>query len=150
MDILDESKHPKIVNKVNKVNDDNNDDVVVKEVTSKNMNPKNEKHDKKVTLGQLKKIYRRGLGAFSSSHRPGQNRNSWAMARVNMFLKMQRGGKVKDAYRAADQDIARGEELYYEQKPEDCFWQFDSIDFDLARIDLVKAGVDIEEGVTLN
>lgn len=105
----------------------------------------NEKHDKKVTLSQLKKVYRRGLGAFSSSHRPNQNRNSWAMARVNMFLKMQSGGKVKKSYRAADQDLASGEELYYEQKPEDCFWEFDSIDFDLARIDLLKANVDLDE-----
>lgn len=55
----------------------------------------NEKYDKKVSLSQLKKVYRRGLGAFSSSHRPGQTRGSWAMARVNMFLKMIRGGKVK-------------------------------------------------------
>ena len=29
------------------------------------------------------------------------------MARVNMFLKMMRGGKVKDSYRKADQDIAK-------------------------------------------
>ena len=29
------------------------------------------------------------------------------MARVNMFLKMVGGGKVKDSYRKADSDIAR-------------------------------------------
>ena len=45
----------------------------------------NEKHSRKVTLGMLKKVYRRGAGAFSTSHRPGQSRGSWAMARVNMF-----------------------------------------------------------------
>jgi hypothetical protein len=28
------------------------------------------------------------------------------MARVNTFLRMQSGGKVKDSYRRADQDIA--------------------------------------------
>ena len=66
----------------------------------------NAKHSKKVTLGQLKKVYRRGSGAFSSSHRPGQSRASWAMARVNTFLRMQSGGKVTDSYRRADQDIA--------------------------------------------
>jgi len=66
----------------------------------------NSKHSKKVTLGQLKKVYRRGSGAFSSSHRPGQSRAAWSMARVNTFLRMQSGGKVKDAYRRADQDIA--------------------------------------------
>ena len=65
----------------------------------------NAKYKKKVTLGQLKKVYRRGAGAFSQSHRPGMSRGGWAMARVNMFLKMKRGGKVKDSYRAADGDI---------------------------------------------
>jgi len=67
----------------------------------------NSKSSKKVTLSQLKKIYRRGAGAFSSSHRPGKSRGQWAMARVNMFLKMVRGGKVKDSYRKADQDVAK-------------------------------------------
>jgi len=65
----------------------------------------NAKHKKKVTLSQLKKVYRRGAGAFSQSHRPGMSRGGWAMARVNMFLKMKRGGKVKKSYRAADGDI---------------------------------------------
>jgi hypothetical protein len=72
------------------------------------------------------------------------------MARVNMFLKMMRGGKVKDSYRAADQDVASGAELYYEQKPEDCFWEFDSIDFDLARIDLIKANVDLDNEANID
>jgi len=65
----------------------------------------NAKSKKKVTLSQLKKVYRRGAGAFSTSHRPGQSRGSWAMARVNMFLKMKRGGKVKKSYKDADGDI---------------------------------------------
>lgn len=65
----------------------------------------NAKYSKKVTLGQLKAVYRRGAGAFSVSHRPGKTRGQWAMARVNMFLKMMRGGKVKDAYRKADSDL---------------------------------------------
>jgi hypothetical protein len=65
----------------------------------------NSKHKKKVTLPQLKKVYRRGAGAFSQSHRPNMNRGGWAMARVNMFLKMKRGGKVKQSYRAADGDL---------------------------------------------
>lgn len=67
----------------------------------------NSKHSRKVTLSQLKKVYRRGAGAFSSSHRPGKTRGQWAMARVNMFLRMVSGGKVKDSYRKADQDIAK-------------------------------------------
>jgi hypothetical protein len=67
----------------------------------------NSNNKKKVTLGQLKKVFRRGAGAFSSSHRPGQSRVSWAMARVNMFLKMVSGGKVKDSYKKADSDIIK-------------------------------------------
>ena len=110
----------------------------------------NEKSGKKVTLSQLKKVYRRGLGAFSVSHRPGQSRNSWAMARVNMFLKMMRGGKVKDSYRSADQDVAKGEELYYEQKQEDCFRDFDALDFDLARVDFAEANIDLNSEANID
>lgn len=52
----------------------------------------NEKNpDKKVTLGQLKAVYRRGAGAFSTSHHPNATRGSWAMGRVNSFLERRRG-----------------------------------------------------------
>jgi len=115
----------------------------------------NEKHSRKVTLGMLKKVYRRGAGAFSGSHRPGQSRASWAMARVNTFLRMMRGGKVKDAYRKADSDIARATDeavasLY--DIPES--WSpgdFDEardiskVEFALARIDLLGAGCTRDE-----
>ena len=37
------------------------------------------------------------------------------MARVNTFLRMVRGGKVKESYRSADGDIARGSEEYYNE-----------------------------------
>jgi hypothetical protein len=103
----------------------------------------NEKHDKKVTLGQLKKIYRRGAGAFSSSHRPGMTRGGWAMARVNMFLKMVRGGAVKDSYKKADQDVAHGHDLYYLEREGEAFWEFQDIEFDLAKLDLIYAGIQV-------
>lgn len=105
----------------------------------------NEKHSKKVTLAQLKKVYRRGAGAFSSSHRPGMTRGQWAMARVNTFLKMARGGKVKKSYKAADSDIAKGSEDYYLEEEGKAFWDFEDIDFHLAKIDLVKAGIETWE-----
>jgi len=63
------------------------------------------------SLGALKKVFRRGAGAFSSSFRPTisggkpNSRNAWAMARVNKFLKMAGGGEVKDSYRKADGDL---------------------------------------------
>jgi len=63
------------------------------------------------TIGALKKVFRRGAGAFSTSFRPTisggkpNSRNAWAMARVNKFLKMAGGGEVKDSYRQADGDL---------------------------------------------
>ena len=115
----------------------------------------NEKHSRKVTLGMLKKVYRRGAGALSTSHRPGQNRGSWAMARVNMFLKMMRGGKVKDSYRKADQDVARASEeelfnlpdVFNQWSPGDFSEAKDisNVEFALARIDLLGAGATTTE-----
>jgi hypothetical protein len=64
------------------------------------------------SLGTLKKVFRRGAGAYSQSHRPTigggrpNSRNAWAIARVNMFLRMVAGGKVKESYRKADGDLA--------------------------------------------
>lgn len=102
----------------------------------------NEKHSKKVTLGMLKKVYRRGAGAFSTSHRPGQTRGSWAMARVNMFLKMMRGGKVKDSYRKADQDIARAsEEEISNLTVESRFDDYTKVELALAKIDLLASKI---------
>ena len=93
----------------------------------------NSKYSKKVTLGQLKKVYRRGAGAFSSSHRPGMTRGGWAMARVNMFLKMVRGGKVKDSYRKADSDITKASASDYEIEVN---FEPDDEDFAQAEIDI--------------
>ena len=102
----------------------------------------NEKSDKKVTLGMLKKIYRRGAGAFSTSHRPGQTRGSWAMARVNMFLKMVRGGKVKDSYRKADQDVAKAsEEEIIDLTIESLFDDYSKVELALAKIDLLASKI---------
>ena len=53
---------------------------------------------KKVDLGTLKAVFRRGAGAFSVSHRPGMNRNQWALARVRAFLKLVGKGERKESY----------------------------------------------------
>ena len=52
----------------------------------------NKSSKKKTTLGQLKAVYRRGSGAFSTSHHPKANRHSWSMGRVNSFLRRLKGG----------------------------------------------------------
>ena len=53
----------------------------------------------------MKAVYRRGAGAFSTSHRPDQNRNSWAMARVNAFLHLVKTGKPKNSKYTTDNDL---------------------------------------------
>jgi hypothetical protein len=67
----------------------------------------NEKAPKgrKASLSMLKAVYRRGAGAFSVSHRPGQNRNSWAMARVNAFLRLLKSGKPSKSAYTQDNDL---------------------------------------------
>lgn len=111
----------------------------------------NSKNKKKVTLGQLKKVFRRGAGAFSSSHRPGKTRGQWAMARVNMFLRMVSGQPVKDSYRKADSDIARASsndyivEATFEANDED----FIQADEDIKNYDLNDFDFDSAEELYL-
>lgn len=58
----------------------------------------------KTNLRALKAVYRRGAGAFSTSHRPGMNRNQWAMGRVNAFLRLLSSGSAKASY-TTDNDL---------------------------------------------
>ena len=60
-------------------------------------NDKYKAKSKKVDLGTLKAVFRRGAGAFSVSHRPGMNRNQWALARVRTFLKLVGTGQRKES-----------------------------------------------------
>ena len=61
---------------------------------------------KKTTLRALKAVYRRGAGAFSTSHRPSvSSRNQWAMARVNAFLHLLRTGRPKNPKYVTDNDL---------------------------------------------
>jgi hypothetical protein len=53
----------------------------------------------------LKAVYRRGAGAFSTSHRPGKTRDQWAMARVNAFLKLLRSGSPSNPKYKQDNDL---------------------------------------------
>lgn len=67
----------------------------------------NKKADKgrKASLPMLKAVYRRGAGAYSTSHRPGKTRDQWAMARVNAFLKLLRSGKPDNSAYTQDNDL---------------------------------------------
>ena len=62
-------------------------------------NDKYKAPSKRVDLGMLKAVYRRGAGAFSVSHRPNvSSREQWALARVKAFLKLVGTGERKKAY----------------------------------------------------
>lgn len=60
---------------------------------------------RKATLSMLKAVYRRGSGAFSSSHRPGKTRDQWAMARVNAYLRLLRTGRPANPNYKQDNDL---------------------------------------------
>jgi len=59
----------------------------------------------RVTLGQLRAVYRRGAGAYSVSHRPGISRAAWSMARVNAYLYLLRNGEPESANYITDNDL---------------------------------------------
>jgi hypothetical protein len=83
-------------------------------VLEKKKDEYNEKHSSKVSLATLKAVFRRGAGAYSSSHRPiisggkPNSRSAWAFARVNKFLKKKSGESVKKAYVQDDDLMAEG------------------------------------------
>ena len=77
----------------------------------------NEKYKgKKVSVTTLKAVFRRGAGAFSTSHRPNMTRNGWAYARVNKFLEKKAGKPVKAAYIQDDDLMEKGGKLSDGQK----------------------------------
>jgi len=77
----------------------------------KSLKNKVEEHNKKAkqgreaSLSMLKAVYRRGAGAYSTSHRPGKTRGQWAMARVNAFLKLLRSGSPSNPAYTQDNDL---------------------------------------------
>ncbi len=53
----------------------------------------------------LKAVYRRGAGAYSTSHRPGVSRAAWSMARVNAFLRLVKSGRPANPKYVQDNDL---------------------------------------------
>ena len=68
-------------------------------------NEKSREDWQKATLGMLKAVYRRGAGAYSTSHRPGVSRGAWAMARVNAYLRLLRSGRPENSAYVSDNDL---------------------------------------------
>ena len=52
-----------------------------------------------VSVGTLRKVYKRGVAAWNSGHRPGTTPQQWGHARVNSYINK---GKT---YHTADKDL---------------------------------------------
>jgi hypothetical protein len=82
-------------------------------------NDKYKSPSKRVDLGMLKAVYRRGAGAFSVSHRPNvSSRDQWALARVKAFLKLVGTGERKKAYNTDLDLLPKGHPQKSEAKSE--------------------------------
>ena len=74
----------------------------VKEFNEKDSNTKNGN----ATLGQLKSVFQRGLGAFNTSHSPlVKSASQWAFARVNAYLYLLKNGRPENARYDTDYDL---------------------------------------------
>ena len=77
----------------------------------KNFNLKNP--DKKITLSSAKAVVRRGMGAYSKSHRPTikggkpNSRTAWGLARLNAFMYKIEHGKSKSGKYSQDDDLIK-------------------------------------------
>jgi len=61
---------------------------------------------KKANMGALKAVFRRGAGAFSTSHRPSvRSRDQWALGRVKAFLRLLSSGRPSNPKYTTDYDL---------------------------------------------
>ena len=59
-----------------------------------------------VTVGKLKAVFQRGLGAFNVSHSPNvSSASQWAFARVNAFLYLVKNGRPENPEYTGDYDL---------------------------------------------
>lgn len=96
-------------NKEGSAKDDDGDITFSDDVTSA-IKKKMEKHNEgdpkhKATMGQLKAVYRRGAGAYSTSHHPKMSRHGWSMARINAFLYLLKNEKPSNPNYVQDNDL---------------------------------------------
>jgi len=60
----------------------------------------------RATLGALKSVFQRGLGAFNTSHSPEvKSAEQWAFARVNAFLYLLKNGRPENPKYVTDNDL---------------------------------------------
>jgi hypothetical protein len=84
-------------------------DRVLKSLQTK-ANDFNEKYKSKLgygtTVGQLKSVYQRGVGAYQTSHSPEvKSAEQWGQARVNAYIYLLKNGKPQNAKYTTDYDL---------------------------------------------
>lgn len=82
----------------------------VEETLQKKADDFNERYKDKLgygtTIGQLKAVYQRGLGAFNVSHSPRvSSPGQWAYARVNAYLYIIKNGRPENKKYTGDYDL---------------------------------------------
>ena len=87
-----------------------NTKIKVSEATRKTIANKMREHNAKkkgsrASMGALLTVFRRGAGAFSTSHAPNMSRNGWGIARVNAFLYLLRNGRPSNPNYKQDNDL---------------------------------------------
>lgn len=108
---------------------DKEGDITLSDAVDKSLQNKADEHNKKmseedkpnwtrVRVGALRSVWRRGAGAFSTSHRPGMTRQQWAMARVNAFLYLAEKGKPENVKYVQDNDLLHTDHPRYSDKEE--------------------------------
>lgn len=101
----------------------------------------NKENKSKITVDKLIRVYKRGEKAADINWQPQKTTAQWAMARVNMFLKLSAGRKVNKDYKFHDIDIVEGTDRTHKQESADPFWHFTNLDFTSARTDLLLVNV---------
>jgi hypothetical protein len=88
----------------------------VDDFNEKDSNTKNGR----ATLGALKSVFQRGLGAFNVSHSPKvQSSEQWAYARVNAFLYLLKNGRPENPKYNTDYDLLPKDHPKAEKMSED-------------------------------
>jgi hypothetical protein len=96
----------------------------------------NNKFEQNISFAQISKVYSRGLNVFNTTHKPGVSLHQWAIARVNLFLKMMAGGVVKNEYLLLDADVAQASSDSFAESglASYDFINFSDLEFQLAKI----------------
>jgi hypothetical protein len=106
------------------------------------LNDHNEKNPgSKVSLAQIKEVYKRGVNDAIKLEKP---MGLWAMARLNLFLKYAKGSSVPYEYEKLDRDLLNPSSFHIDNEVgEDIIFSYEQISE--SRFEIESFGLDSEE-----